>query len=497
MGFLLPLIFTALRLASLVNADLGSDFSGAGIKALFPGGEGYDAASAAYNRRFTFSPSAVAYPKSAEEVSKAVMIGAGNGMRVVARSGGHSYIANGLGGENGTLVVDLSGMNAISVDDSSHIAKIETGNRLGNVAVGLNEKGRALPHGTCPYVGVGGHSAFGGFGFTSRMWGLTLDTIKALNTVLANGTAVRVTQDNYPDLFFALRGAAPSFGITTSIEVETFAAPSYSIVYSYTWDLDAQAAGQALIDFQTFVTNTSDLPPEFGGELTLTKGSAQGKVGFKLIGGWYGEQGGKLDQVLQPYLSKLPQPATNDRLGNGTYIDSVKELGGSLDLSGPDTTDTFYAKSLITPQGEPLSVDAAVSFMKYLSNEGFQSDTAWFMQVELYGGANSKINQVPVDSTAFVRRDTLFTWQLYASSSNGQPPYPEDGFTFVDGVVNSIVGSMPSDWDYSAYANYIDDRLDNWQKLYFGNHYDKLKSIKSQYDPSDVFEFPTSVEEST
>ncbi|KAL0060092.1 hypothetical protein AAF712_013137 [Marasmius tenuissimus] len=496
MGLLIPLVFTALGLASLASADLSSDLSGAGVDALFPGSDGYSAASAAYNRRFTFSPSAVAYPKSAEEVSKIVQVGAGNGMRVVARSGGHSYVANGLGGKDGTLVVDMSNMKAISVDESSNIATIETGNRLGNVAVGLNEKGRALPHGTCPYVGVGGHSAFGGFGFTSRMWGLTMDTIQAVNTVLANGTTVRVTKDNYPDLFFALRGAAPSFGITTSIEVATFPAPSYSIVFSYTWDLDASAAGQALVDFQSFVTDTSDLPPEFGGELTLYKGSAQGKVGFKLIGGWYGEQGGKLDEVLAPYLAKLPQPATNDRLGDGTYIGSVKELGGSLDTTGPDTTDTFYAKSLITPAGTPLSGDAAGSFMQYLSNEGFQSDTAWFMQVELYGGANSKVNAVPVDETAFVRRDTLFTWQLYASSSDNQPPYPEEGFTFVDGVVNSIVGSMPNDWDYSAYTNYIDDRLDNWQQLYYGNHYDKLKSIKSQYDPSDVFEFPTSVEES-
>ncbi|KAL0572838.1 hypothetical protein V5O48_009128 [Marasmius crinis-equi] len=488
------LVFAALSLATYTAADLGSDLSGAGIKALFPGNDGFSEASNAYNRRFTFSPSAVAYPSSAEDVSKIVQMGAANNMKVVARSGGHSYIANGLGGENGTLVVDLSNMKSISIDSSSHIATIQTGNRLGNVALALNDAGRALPHGTCPYVGIGGHSAYGGFGFTSRMWGLTIDTIKAVNTVLANGTIARVTADNYPDLFFALRGAAPSFGITTSVEVETFATPQYSVVFAYTWDLDAAAAGQALIDFQSFAA-TPDLPPELGGELTLGKGSAQGKVSFEFLGAWYGEQS-KLDSVIKPFLDKLPQ-VDGKRLGNGTYIDSVKELGGSLDLSGPDTTDTFYAKSLITPQGAPLTIDAANSFFNYLANEGFQSNTAWFMQVELYGGSNSKINTVAVDSTAFVRRDTLFTWQLYASSSNNQPPYPEEGFTFVDGVVKSVVGSMPSDWDYSAYTNYLEDRLDNWQKLYFGNHYDRLKSIKSTYDPKGIFTFPTSIEESS
>lgn len=69
----------------------------------------------------------------------------------------HSYIANGLGGKNGAVVIDLRNLKEITVS-SSNIATIQTGNRLGNVAVGLNVHGRALPHGTCPYVGVGGHS---------------------------------------------------------------------------------------------------------------------------------------------------------------------------------------------------------------------------------------------------------------------------------------------------------------------------------------------------
>lgn len=104
-----------------------------------------------------------------------VKVGSSHKYPVVARSGGvclhfliydcveahfvlqHSYIANGLGGKNGAVVIDLRNLKQITVS-SSGIATIQTGNRLGNVAVGLNDHGRALPHGTCPYVGVGGHS---------------------------------------------------------------------------------------------------------------------------------------------------------------------------------------------------------------------------------------------------------------------------------------------------------------------------------------------------
>jgi FAD/FMN-containing dehydrogenase len=70
----------------------------------------------------------------------------------------HSYIANGLGGQNGVLVVDLSNFKKITVDSTQNTAVIETGNRLGDIALALNNAGRALPHGTCPYVGIGGHS---------------------------------------------------------------------------------------------------------------------------------------------------------------------------------------------------------------------------------------------------------------------------------------------------------------------------------------------------
>ncbi|ESK89755.1 glucooligosaccharide oxidase [Moniliophthora roreri MCA 2997] len=486
-------LYLLTALSGLAFADLTNDLYSASITAIFPNDDRYPAASSAYNQRFEFAPAAITYPDTPEDVSKIVQIGEANNLQVVARSGGHSYIANGLGGKDGALVVDLTNIKSISIESSSQIASIETGNRLGDIAVKLNEQGRALPHGTCPYVGIGGHIAFGGFGFTSRMWGLTLDTIVAVNTVLANGTIVRVTNDNYPDLFFALRGAAPSYGITTSVEVQTFAAPEYSIVFSYTWELDYQTAAQGLIDFQSFVA-TPDLPPEFGGELTLTKAETEGNVSIQFIGGWYGSQGA-LEAVIQPFLEKLPTPKTNDRLGNGSYIDTVSQLGGGLDTSAPDRTDTFYAKSLMTPEEQPLTLEAAQSFMNYLAHEGFNANLSWFMQVELYGGANSKINSVPVDSTAFARRNSVFTWQLYASSADAKPPYPDEGFTFVDGVADSVVKSMPADWDYGAYANYVEDKLDNWEQLYFGNHYDRLKSIKDSYDPYGVFTFPTSIED--
>lgn len=48
----------------------------------------------------------------------------------------------------------------------------------------------------------------------------------------------------------------------------------------------------------------------------------------------------------------------------------------------------------------------------------------------------------------------------------------------------SIVGS---------YVNYIDPYLNDWQNLYYRQHLNQLKAIKSKYDPTNYFRFPQSI----
>ncbi|KAJ7745583.1 glucooligosaccharide oxidase [Mycena maculata] len=473
---------------------LQQTLSAHGVSAVYQKDKNYTTVSQAYNRRFTISPLAVAFPTSVAQVSSVVAAGAAQNLEVVARSGGHSYIANGLGGTNGALVVDLSKLKAITVRPSNNTALIESGNRLGDVALALNAAGRALPHGTCSYVGIGGHSGYGGFGFTSRAWGLTLDTVKSATVVLANGTVVAASANVNPDIFWAIRGASPSVGIVTSIEVQTFKAPASATVFQYSWNsLSIAAASTAIAAFQTYAT--TKIPAELGAELTLSKGPSSGKVAFVFTGAYYGNSVA-LNTIIAPYLKNLPKPTSNNTKV-GTYINSVSFFAGPQPVntaSAPDVSDTFYTKSLMTPQSAPMSTAAINAFTTYMATQGFASVTSWFVQLELYGGTNSAINTVPLDSTAFAKRDTLFTIQLYASSATGAPPYPAAGFAFMDGMVASIVDNSPANWNYGAYLNYIDDRLGvNATNLYYGPHYARLKSIKARVDPKDIFRFPAGV----
>ncbi|PBK66900.1 glucooligosaccharide oxidase [Armillaria solidipes] len=476
MGSPTSFLLTIATLAISVLAEspgLQQGLSNAHITAVFPGSSSYAAASRPFNLRYDFAPVAVTYPSTKEQVSTIVALGSSENLQVVARSGGHSYIANGLGGKNGALVIDLSNMTKVEVH-ASGTATVETGNRLGDVAYALNNHGRAIPHGSCPYVGIGGHVSGGGFGFTSRMWGLALDAVQSMTVVLANGSIVMASNTSNVDLFWALRGAASSFGIITSVDFQTYTVPSFATIYEYDWQLNYSSAAAALAKFQEFAT--TDIPPQLGAEINLGKGNSEGTVSFVLTGGWYGESIDALQSVLAPTVQVLGDGVVNTK------------------VAGPDSTDTFYVKSLMTPEDQPMTLEALEVYMKYIAYEGYASDTAWFMQFELYGGANSFINSVNVDSTAFATRSALFTVQLYASSSNFAPPYPEDGFTFLDGAADAITKTMGNGWNYGAYVNYADDRLKNENYLYYKSHYHRLESLKSQYDPAGVFDFPLSIQ---
>lgn len=158
-----------------------------------------------FNLRLPYTPAVVVLPTTTQHVSDAVLCAGQNGVKVQAKSGGHSYASFSSGGQSGSMIIDLRSFQDISLD-ANGIAKVGAGVRLGNLALGIyntNDAKRALPHGTCPGVGLGGHATHGGFGYSSRHWGLTLDTITALDVTLANGSTVHTTSSAYPDIYYA------------------------------------------------------------------------------------------------------------------------------------------------------------------------------------------------------------------------------------------------------------------------------------------------------
>jgi hypothetical protein len=171
-----------------------------------------------------------------------------------------------------------------------------------------------------------------------------------------------------------LRGASGSFGVVTSIQVETFAAPDSATIFQYSWDFSATEAADATLQFQKFVQG--DIAQEFGAEFNIGRGSSSGRVSFELVGGWYAPAN-KFAAAIAPLLNNLPTPS-RQTITPGTYINSVQNLGGlgRLSTTGiPDGHDTFYAKSLMTPEASPMTSTALNAFMSYLGGAGFTANT--------------------------------------------------------------------------------------------------------------------------
>ncbi|KAH6885575.1 hypothetical protein BKA70DRAFT_1337340 [Coprinopsis sp. MPI-PUGE-AT-0042] len=481
-----------LALTSLaLSQSLVEDLEGKGFNFAVPGSAEFEAQTQPFNRRYTSNPAVITFPTETSHVADIVSAARTYGYKVAARSGGHSYTAHGLGVEDGTVVIDMGNFKTIEVDSTSNVASIGVGNRLGEIITQLNSAGRGLPHGTCAYVGWGGHSTMGGYGFTSRMWGLTIDTVEEAEVVLGNGTVVVASQGENSDLLWGIRGAGPYLGIVTNVKAATFSVPVSGTIFSYSWQLSIDDAASALSAYQNFAL-TADIPREIGLQGVLSRGEADGTVGFGLSGGWYGPLD-DLDGILQPLLDGIGFAPRSSNRDSGDYLHSAQNLaGGSLDTSAPGGTDTFYAKSLVTPKDSPISTDAIRAFVSTLATEGFQTQLGWwFIQMDLFGDDNSAISTPAPDDTVFPHRDALFTIQFYGSSRDNVPPYPDEGFTFLDDAVGSITQNMPADWGQGAYAPYMDDRVGSQGgDLYYKSNYARLLALKNQYDPDSIFALP-------
>jgi hypothetical protein len=220
-------------------------------------------------------------------------------------------------------------VSAISVDlynlwqeAGTGIATVGGGVRLGNLALGIYAQGeRALPHGTCPGVGIGGHFLHGGYGHASRLWGLSLDTIVGLDVVLANGTYIHASPTQWQSVFHAMRGAGDSFGIVTFFYLQTELAPASIINFS--------ASIPAVLDSVTTVTNAFLSLQSIVADPTHINGSisfgfyTDSSGAFSLVGWCIECDLDSFNAVVFPeLLTVFPTPSSQSAVSMG-WIDSL------------------------------------------------------------------------------------------------------------------------------------------------------------------------------
>ncbi|MCE3551676.1 FAD-binding oxidoreductase [Pseudonocardia sp. RS11V-5] len=179
-----------------------------------PGDPGYDEARAVYNAMIDRKPAAIARVADVADVIACVRAARGNGLLLAVRGGGHN--AAGLGVADGALVVDLSGLRSTTVDPVARTVRADGGCTWGDVDHATAAFGMATPSGIIGTTGVAGLTLGGGTGNLTRRFGLTIDNLLSADVVLADGSFVRASADEHPDLFWALRGGGGNFGVVTS-----------------------------------------------------------------------------------------------------------------------------------------------------------------------------------------------------------------------------------------------------------------------------------------
>ncbi|HBC3854940.1 TPA: FAD-binding oxidoreductase [Vibrio parahaemolyticus] len=185
---------------------------------VLPTDSNYDEVRQIWNGMIDRKPSLIARCKSTDDVVMAVNFARDNGQLLSVRGGGHNIAGNAVC-DNGVMI-DLSLLTQVRVDENAKRAFVEPGCTLGDLDEATQKHGLATPVGINSTTGIAGLTLGGGFGWLSRKYGMTIDNLVSANVVTADGRQLLASEKENEDLFWALRGGGGNFGIVTQFEFQ-------------------------------------------------------------------------------------------------------------------------------------------------------------------------------------------------------------------------------------------------------------------------------------
>jgi FAD/FMN-containing dehydrogenase len=181
-------------------------------------------------------PEVIVRPESEAEVVAAVRLARAEGLKVKARSGGHSWTASSV---RDGMLIDLEALDEITVDPASRTATLQPGVKGEDLGAALRAHGLFFPGGHCPTVCVGGYLLQGGFGWNGRLHGPACASVYAVDVVTAAGEVVHADDRTHPEILWAVRGSGSGFfGIVTRFELDVYERPKAIFRSAYVYPLD-------------------------------------------------------------------------------------------------------------------------------------------------------------------------------------------------------------------------------------------------------------------
>jgi len=436
---------------------------------LVVGDDGYDDARRVWNADVDRRPPIIARCRSAADVSAAVRHAVEQGLELAVRGGAHSI--SGMSVVDDGLMIDLSLLNAVTVDPQARRARTGGGALLGDLIGAAQEHGLALPVGAISHTGVGGLTLGGGMGWLTRQHGLTIDSMVGAEVVLADGQVVRASAEEHPALFWALRGGGGNFGVVTEFEFALHPVGPMIHFGMMFWGLDqgAQALRGArdvvgsLPDGVNVILGALNAPPEpfVPEQHRLQPGYAA------VVAGFHGEQ--ELQEVLERFRAAVPplwEVATPM-----PYV-ALQQM-----LDEPNAWGQYYYDKGCYV--EDLTDGVIEALLEHVPRKTSPQSVVLLYRLD---GAYCDVSD---DATAFSGGRSP-RYSVFAIASAPVPALLEADRPWVRGLHDALVRHSPvGDTYVNALAgNEGEARV---RAAYGPVKYERLARIKREYDPGNVF----------
>ena len=414
-------------------------------------------------------PQAIALCQTEDDVVACVKWARNYNMPIVARSGGHSYAAF---SRTSGLIIDLSQMTDIQLDPATNLATLQGGVHNQQVYNAGRAASTSVTHGRCKGVGVAGLVLGGGIGFNMRKHGLTCDQLVSTRIVLANGEIITASANENSEVFWAVRGAGGgNFGIHTQFVMQMFPVTNVTW-FRIQWRTELERV------FDAFQQVALQAPPELGVKFMLNarKGNSEKEPTFyiEILGQFAGEES-SLRSLLKPvYQVAAPSLETLQYLPYWDAQEFISEDGN------PE-----YAHERSRFCFDKISTEARDTIFRNLKNwPGTSVDVMW--KYFLLGG---KIKDVSKDATAFPFREATMLTTIDLEWLPADNEVLEENYKWLD----AFHEEMEKYTSPYCYINFIDRRQKNHLDAYYSDRLQRLKSVKSQLDPNNVFNNPQTI----
>jgi FAD/FMN-containing dehydrogenase len=433
---------------------------------LQPDSQGYDEARSIWNGMIDKRPAIIVRCLGVADVVTCVNVAREQGLKLSIKGGGHNI--SGLAVSDEGLMIDMSLMRGVWVDPDKCVAHAQAGCLLGDVDRETQLHGLAAVLGFVSETGIAGLTLGGGFGYLTKKYGWTSDTILSMQVVTADGRVVRASEDENSDLFWALRGGGGNFAVVTDFEYKLFPVGPEVVGGAVAWP--AEYANEV---FDLYQSITENAPPELvcvaGLRIAPPAPWLSKEIHGKPIVALFVCHTGNVEEgeKLVAPIKALGSPV-GDILQKRPYV-TQQSL---LDATQPKGR-RYYWKSEYMPKLDP---DVLVMANEHAKN--IVSPHSAILLFPLHGA----LNKLPEEHSPVGNRDAA--WVFNVSSSWEQASDDQANIAWTRKAWEDMLQFSTG----GTYINFLtEDEGDERIRAAYGKNYDRLIEAKTKWDPKNLF----------